>query len=74
MVTVVMQRSGKQQHGAGQLGRRWCGERRVEQRQLADVAEQVGGAPLQGQQGQQHLAVVQQGGALWGKSMKSLFT
>ena len=65
-VTVVMQRPGQQQHGTGQLGGRRRGEGRVQQRQLADVLEEVHGAPLQVQQVQQHLAVVQQHGRLEG--------
>lgn len=59
-----MQHPCEEQSSTGQFGRRWSGESRVEQWQLTDVAEQVSGAPLHGEQKQQDLPIVQQRGAL----------
>ncbi len=48
--TVVVQRSGEQQDGAGESGRSRDGEGRAEQREFTDVAEEVRAAPLHGEQ------------------------
>lgn len=62
--TVVVQRSGEQQDGAGEPGRSRDGEGRAEQREFTDVAEEMRAAALHGQQRLQHLAIIQHGGSL----------
>ncbi len=62
--TVVVQRSGEQQDGAGESGRSRDGEGRAEQREFTDVAEEVRAAPLHGQQRLQHLPIIQHCGGL----------